>query len=349
MKKTLKKTTAATLAVLTILFTFCLTAFAYEKTGGAYVTQNGETTHYDSIAEAWSTAIKSEEAVTVTLCEDWLADEKGSLGEGEGFSKGGIYINSKADDLTLDLNGYKIDRGLKEPTKQGFIFCIKNSSNVTITNLSGRITSAITGANCIDSAGAFSIIGSKVKVSNITITNNTSDYKGGAFFIMNAPSGSGKTEADVTVRNCAITLNKAKTGGAAFVDGGSTLRIYDSMITNNSAVCDGGIHAEVSVFEVSRIILGGTMIIAENNAEKDGTGLTLDESFLTKAYVEYDKKYPLSENSKIVILSKTDDKTLRITANSDKSYIDCYEYENDSYKIIKKGSGSKQYLDIKKN
>lgn len=348
MKTTITKITATVLAILTVLFTFCITSFAAEG-GGADVCIDGKTSHYDDIAQAWQAVATSKGTAEITLQEDWKADENGSFGEGDGFYGGGLYVYCRSGDLTVDLNGYSIDRGLTEAKEGGYVFHIRNSTTVYITNKSGKNTSTVTGANAIDCAGAFSVIGSTVHISNINITNNVSDYKGGAMFIMTGPSFAGDLKAEVSITGCNITGNKAKTGGAIFVYEGCTLRIYDTVITKNEAAYDAGIHAEVTAFDVCYVYLGGTVVIADNIAENDGTGLTLDESFLTKAYVRYDKKMPLNEDSRIVVLSKTGDKTLRITADSSKSYIGCYTYENDSYKIVEKGSGNSKYLDIKKN
>lgn len=348
MKKSFVKITATALAILTVLFTFCFTSFASEQ-GGADVCVDGKTAHYDNIADAWRAVAVESGTAKITLLEDWKADENGSFGEGEGFSNGGLYINSRYGSLTIELNGYSIDRGLKEAKICGYVLYIRNSKTIYITNSSNKGESRITGANSIDAVGAIGVTGSTVHINNISIINNKTDSKGGALLITSGPSMNGDIEADVRISGCTIMGNKAKTGGAIYLDCGGTVRIYNTIITKNEAEADAGIHAEVTIFDVSYIYLGGTVIIADNIAEKDGTGLTLDESFLTKAYVRYDKKMPLNEASRIVILSKTGDKTLRITADSSNHYFDCYEYENDSYKIVKKGSGNDKYLDIKKN
>lgn len=348
MKKTLTKITAATLAVLTVLFTFCFTSFAAEEKGGARVYNHGKTYYYEEISDAWAKAIKLTGHVEITLYEDWKADEKGYFGKGDGFADGSIYISGRQDDLVINLNGYKIDRGLTEAKKYGYVIFIRNSKNIIITDFSRSGRSNITGGNSKGDAGAIMIVGSCVVFKSIQITNNVCANRGGALDIVSGTSVNGKIKSDVQVMNCRITDNKAKTGGAVFVDSENTLRVFDSVITNNKAVNDAGIHTEVGLLARANIYLGGTVTIADNIAEKDGTGLTLDESFFTKAYVKYEDGRPLRDNSRIVILSKTGDKTLRITADSDKTYIGCYEYENDSYEIVAKGSGDSQYLDIKK-
>lgn len=227
-------------------------------------------------------------------------------------------------------------------------FFIDNSIFITITDNSQAQTAVITGGYNKGNGGAFKIIGSKLTLNNITIKGNTSTARGGAFWIEKLDFEDETVLSTVTLDNCLITENKAKTGGAVYIETSNRIRIFDTTIINNSADADGGIHTEVFGLVKAYITLGGKVIIADNQTKTDGTGLMLDESFFTKVVIDYITSRPLEEGSRIVILSKTDDNTLRITEDSDRTNIDFFEYENDSYEIIKKGSGDEQYLDIKK-
>lgn len=348
MKKTFTKITAATLAILTLLFTFCLTSFASEKEGGADVYIGSGVTHFDDISEAFTAAVTSKKDTKLVLREDWVADENGSFGKGNCFPGGGIGIVSKFSDITIDLNGNKIDRGLTKETKDGYVFYIRNSSSVTIKDSSKAKTALITGGFNKGNGGAFYLEGAKLTLDNITVAGNTSSSRGGAFYAKALTLEDETVSTVLTLDECVVTENKAKTGGAIYSETSTSLEIFDTTITNNTAVADGGIHTEICGLFKSYITLGGKVVIADNNTEKDGKGLMLDENLFLKVVVEYDSSRPLEEGSRIVILSKTGDKTLRITADSDNSNIDCFEYENDSYKIIVKGTGAEQYLDIKK-
>lgn len=352
MKKysTVKKFISALLAVITLLAITSTSSLALAASeGGADLYIGSEVTHYDDISEAWSKAMSTEKSTKLVLMEDWIADENGSFGRGEAFPGGGIGILDRHKPFTLDLNGYKIDRGLTSAKSNGYVFKVSNASFITITDSSEAKTGVITGGFNKDHGGAFKVEGSILTVRNITIKGNESLTKGGAFWIEIFAFDSFAQYSKVTLDNCTVTENKAKTGGAVYIEISNRIRIFDTSITNNSAIADGGIHTEVYGLFTAAITLGGKVVIADNNTEKDGEGLMLDESLFTKIVVEYEGSRPLSKDSRIVVLSKTGDNTLRITKDSDSSNIECFEYENDSYKIVAKGSGSEQYLDIKKN
>lgn len=352
MKKTKAFTrfTATLLAILTVLFTFCIGANAAEQKGGAEVWNGYGYDYYANTADAWNKVAASKESTKIRLLGDWIADENGSFGTGVGFDNGVIALEKREAKLILDLNGFKIDRALKERIIDGRVFSFINCADIVIKDDSGYATGLITGGNSNGNGGAISILSTKLTLKNINIVENTSGFRGGALYIFNNLAGKSMRNSDVTIDNCVITANKTfGTGGGIYQGTNTTLRIYDSSITNNYAAYDAGIHTEVMILDACTIILGGKVKIADNYSENDGTGLTLDESFFRKVYVEYDKNRPLDNESEIVILSKTDDKTLRITDNSSDNHIGCYSYENDSYKIVAKGSGNGKYLDIKKN
>lgn len=350
MKKTsiFTKITATAMAAIMALLACCITSFAAESRGGADLYIGSEVAHFDDISEAWNTALSSKKEARIVLQQDWIADENGSFGTGEYFPNGAIGILSKHQDFTLDLNGYKIDRGLQSKKNNGCVFDVDNCTGVTITDSSEAQTSVITGGFNENKGGAFSVIGSTLTVSNIKIQGNKTTSKGGAFWIEKLEFEDETVRSIVTLDNCTVTQNQAKTGGAVYIETSNRIRIYDTTITNNSADADGGIHTEVFGFVRANITLGGKVIIADNETKSDGTGLMLDESFFTKVVIDYSSARPLAQDSRIVILSKTGDKTLRITEDSENTNIGCFEYENDKYEIIEKGSGNEQYLDIKK-
>lgn len=345
----IKKATATTLAILTIMCTLCFSSFATRETGGAYAMVNGDIVHYETINEAWYEVVTSKTGGILFLNSDWTADENGNMGTGTGFTKGGAITIANKSDIRINLNGYKIDRGLTQSKAKGCVFYISNSRDIEIVDGSPMGTGTISGGFSESNGGAILVKSSTVSIENLTICGNTSKSKGGAIYIGSYTDNSSATyRSEVKIDNCTITGNKATTGGAIYLEDAHELRVYDSTITGNKAKYDAGIHTEVRFISVSRLVLGGKVVIADNEAEVDGTGLMLDESTFTKVIVKYDSSRPLREGSRIVILSKTDDNTLRITDDSDEYNFDCFEYENGKYEIVKKGSGSDKYLDIKK-
>lgn len=350
MKKmsVIKKSVSILIVVLIALSSLSVVSFAAERKYGAVLHCVSGTYRYATAEDAWNRAVTYGSPVLIVLEKDWTADKNGDLGTGRGFVDGAISIENKTNRIAINLNGHSIDRGLTESRENGCVFSIYNSSDVNIFNNTGK-ESAIKGGNNTSDAGAIKVEGSNVKVSRVTICDNETSEKGGALFITKATVNDKEVKSTVILDCCKITGNEAKSGGAVYLYQNNELHILDTEVTGNKAFADAGIHTEVSRFSVSTIYLGGKVIIADNITETDGEGLMLDENFFTKVYVKYNFTRPLSEDSRIVVLSKTDDNTLRITDDSNEYHADCYEYENDSYKIVAKGSGDGKYLDIKKN
>lgn len=347
--RTLTRITAAILAVITAAFTFCVTSFATQEKSGADLYIGSEVMHFEEISDAWSKAVESDKKAKLVLNEDWTADENGSFGEGEGFINGGMYVRFKNLDLTIDLNGFRIDRGLKGKKDSGNLFCFERSGKVVFTDSSEAKTGMLTGGFSKIEGGAVVVLGSEVRFENITIANNKTSGKGGAIYLMDHSPDGFVFRGKVTLDNCKLYGNEAKTGGAIYADVSTDLMIFDTTITGNKATNDAGIHTELNGFYKPEVTLGGKVVIADNIAEKDGTGIMLDENVFWKIVIGFSKQRPLDDESRIVVLSKTGDKTLRITKNSDDDNIGCFEYENSKYSIVAKGSGDSRYLDIKKN
>ncbi len=126
-------------------------------------------------------------------------------------SDGPILIN-KDNDITLDLNGKTLDRGLKSAVEEGNVIIVDTSANVQI----------------IDSVG-----GGKITGGNSS-GNNGSDGQGGGIFINQCGS--------ITLKNLTITGNKAYYGGG--IGSQCSIEINDGMvISNNVGRAGGGIYA----------------------------------------------------------------------------------------------------------
>lgn len=348
--KMLKKIAATLLATITVLGAFPFNSFAAEeRTGGADVYIGENVYEFDNASDAWAKAADPGNDAKIVLRGDWVADKDGSFGVGKNFEAGAMIIKFRHKKLIIDLNGYKIDRGLTQEKRGGELFRFFDCDYIEFMDSSEAKTGTITGGNNTNIAGAVYICGSDVKFSNITFTGNRSATKGGAFYIEDYSYSNYLRRANVTFDNCKFFGNEAKTGGAIYINVRCNLFIYDTEITGNKAQFDAGVHTEVSAVYKTELTLGGKVIIADNFTDNDGEGLMLDENLVIKVVINFDKNRPLDDDSRIVILSKTDDRTLRITEDSDDNNIGCFKYENDKYEIIAKGSGNDQYLNIKKS
>lgn len=336
------------LVTLSIFTIACSSNLALAAGKGAIVYYRNEPKYFEDISQAWTYFASLNESAVFQLLGDWKADENGSFGEGVGFKDGAIALEEKMHAVIIDLNGYDVDRGLKEERENGSVFYFHGCKDISMSSQAKIKTSHIKGGYNKNNGGAFAVYGTPLNISNIEIAENKAN-KGGAFYIDECWVGRRCVLSTVTIYDTIMTENKAKTGGAVYIQDSNTIRLFDTTITKNSATNDAGIHTEVDGLYSTHIVLGGKIIIADNTAENDGTGLMLDENFFRKVSVSYLWGRPLTEGSRIVILSKTDDDTLRITADWENTYADYYEYENDSYKIVEKGSGNEKYLEIKKN
>lgn len=197
----------------------------------------GDIVEYTSFAQAWSAATSGTKA-TVTLYADVNADENHSFnitykdkpadGETDGETGGATYtldyIFTNGALITLDLNGYTINRGLYEngaltvdaadvPLIGSVIYCdaaftLKDSSATETGKGAGLITGGATRSTGAQTAGGW------------YITDN--GYGGGIY----APEG-------LTIDGGRIENNLALSGGGIFA--GKNVSISNAVISNNEA------------------------------------------------------------------------------------------------------------------
>ena len=170
------------------------------KTDGTTVTLE----EYRSFEEGWSTAMSlanddywmranEYEAVVVDLHANWVATNgrfTQDLFNGAGFSNDTIFI-PEFGSVILNMNGYKIDRGISKPQDDGEVIYIMPSAKVTINN------GTITGGWSTNGGGGIHISGdATVTLNNVHIKGNkvsNDDGSGiaaydGATLIMNGGS-----------------------------------------------------------------------------------------------------------------------------------------------------------------
>ncbi|MBO5669960.1 MAG: hypothetical protein J6S41_00285, partial [Clostridia bacterium] len=151
-------------------------------------------TPYASFDAAWAAALNTPGS-TLKLHADWLAGDMnsngvidpaetagnfaGSLGA---YYNGSLYVNQK--ELTVDLNGHKIDR---MGGNNNVFYVIGNGDGsvtegkLTITDTSAGKTGVITGVKNGSYGGAFYVADSKLFIECGTITGNSAS-NGGAIF-----------------------------------------------------------------------------------------------------------------------------------------------------------------------
>ena len=250
----------------------------------------------------WNLAIEAAktntyERVIIDLYADWNAKD-GQFTEafvnGAGFNWDAIYFPANVQ-VTLNMNGHTIDRGLTTDEKNGEVMYVDAKADVIINN------GTIKGGYSNNGAGGIHINdGARVELNSVSITGNRVDYDdgagiavyGGATLIMNGCTVSDNAIinsfssgwsfygggifvedstailTDVTFRNNggSLTPSRDKLYGAAICGKNSTVTLKDCTVEEN------GIPTEEDRDPVDAIIsvIGGTMELENTNLIGNG-------------------------------------------------------------------------------
>ena len=202
---------------------------------------------FNRFSEGWVYALQQSlsNPVTIKLGADWIApdsifvcrDEDGT----EYGSKDGYLFLNDSYDITIDLNGHKIDRNLATATKDGIVFRLNNeNAKLTIKDSAGG--GKITGANNTDNGGAFLV-------------------EGGSLYITGGE----------------ISGNKANSGAGIYWTSNNTLCIYNAEIINNTAKYDGG---GIYDGGYGKIYFGGRVRVTDNIGLNRNMGISGDRNNL---------------------------------------------------------------------
>lgn len=222
MKKGVTRLFAVLLSLVLVMGMFPMSVFALPEGNVAEVWVNGEMkkASASSFEEVWKESIslapkktdKGEKAeVVFKLFADWTA-ENGSFGKGNGFKNGAISV-PKDKIITIDLNGFAIDRDLSEkqtPTRNGMVIYMEMGSSLTLKDSNpesihkGRITD---GVWYKDNSGT-----TEIKGGIITGGYNLSD--GGAVYM--------EDKTNLVLEGGKIVGNRANDGGGVQIEGGTT-------------------------------------------------------------------------------------------------------------------------------
>ena len=134
--------------------------------------------------------------------------------------------------VTIDLGGHTLDRKLTQRGKGGGqVITVRSGATLNLSN--GTLTGGWGGAG-----GALVNEGGTLTITNVIITNNVADDRGGG--VCNRTGGT------LTMTDCSITNNHsndksgAKGGGGLFNEDGATAALTGVTITGNTAKLTGG-------------------------------------------------------------------------------------------------------------
>ena len=305
----MKKLLSVVIMVFLLVSMLCINAFASTvssddvirvyglKEDDSTVFLNG----YKKFEEGWEGAVDYAEnhdymdengykRIVVDLLADWVANKDGEFGDSwdDGFRYSTIYVPSDTR-ITINMNGHKIDRGLKENELDGEVIFINDEADIIINggksgdpivnaktgeNVGAVQTGTITGGNSDNGAGGIRIQdGARVTLNNVNVVGNIADDDWGA----------------------GIGLSK---GSTFIMNGGS---IADNICYTMFDAFGGGIYAENSTVKLDgvairnnqgtrRIVYGAAIYAADkctvsmNNCKVIGNG-TKDDSIGAKGSI----------------------------------------------------------------
>ncbi|MBQ9886976.1 MAG: hypothetical protein IJM37_08995 [Lachnospiraceae bacterium] len=202
--------------------------------------------------------------------------------------------------LTIDLNGYTIDRNLADKAAVAGGNVITVNCDLTIIDSSSEKTGKITGGNNTENGGGIIINGVDFVIENAAITGNKSAGDGGGVW------GNGW----VTVKDASITDNtSAGNGGGVCFNSNSTsnkLKVEGSanITGNKKGDTENNVYLTSQIFVVpvnsSSSLNADARIgisVPDNTSSKNITDYQMRDKFIVDNFISDSEKYLVSINS----------------------------------------------------
>ena len=164
--------------------------------------------------------------------------------------------------VTVDLNGFSLDRNMSKAVDHGGVFRVEPFSKLTVVDSSGNNSGKICGGYSVNGGGICNH--GELEFRGGTVTGNRASKDGGG--ILTRKYGGPYAKLDLT--GGIIKDNKANYGGGLYVDGDCTAAIDHAVFTDNSAGTDGG---GIYGHEESNLTIKNSHI--GSNTAKYGAGL----------------------------------------------------------------------------
>ena len=176
-----------------------------------------------------------------------------------------LIIRAKKD-VTLDLNGYTLDRNMIKAKADGYAIFIEDGGTLTVMDGSGNNKGKITGGASVNGGGIY-CAGTLIFQSG-TVAGNKATEKGGGIYV----SGT------ATITGGVISGNRSeRDGGGLYMQNNQkicTVTVSGGVIENNTAAESGG-----GIFCANNnrfYTTGGTV---RNNAAKYGGGVCISSAY----------------------------------------------------------------------
>lgn len=290
-------------ALLLVLLTMLMLCIQPASAGGvaAEVSSGGENYSFESAKEAYAKAVSlsaGNKDTVLTLTADWRAGVSG-FGSGSNFENGSITVPGGVR-LTIDLNGYTVDRGLFAVKSKGNVFTVKKGASLTIKdsnpmsdNFSSQIKGAIIKGGASTGAGGAFVLesGASLNVSGCTVVSCASSDRAGAVYIPSGASASFESTSfisDITyedeagailcegrlmAKNCYFEGCCAEEGGAIYTSTDEYVEITECEFYGNSAGNGGAVYINASN---DRTVIRDC-IFTENQATERGGAIFVND------------------------------------------------------------------------
>ncbi len=168
--------------------------------------------------DIWNSAMAQAEtdAVSIQLGATWQADGETGFGAGDGFDGGALLVKGS---VTLDLNGYSLDRNLSAESETGWVIRVAENSKLVIRDSSAAKTGTLTGAYGINGGAIYAYSSSsarpiEIELDGITISGNKATVGAGMYLHANT----NVYAKDVTIKD---NVASARAGGMYLTGNGN--------------------------------------------------------------------------------------------------------------------------------
>ena len=175
-----------------------------------------------------------------------------------------------ATNVTVDLNGFTLNRNMSKNADHGGIFRIEQWAKLTIIDSSGNDSGKITGGKSINGGGICNH--GTLCLKGGTVTGNNASKDGGGILTRVY----GGSFANLEITGGIVENNRANYGAGIYVDGDCKANITNADIIENAAGTDGG---GIYAHEKSNLIVANSAI--ENNNSKYGAAVYLKRAVAT--------------------------------------------------------------------
>jgi len=332
------------------------------------VTHDGTNyTGYGDFAEGWNAAVGNENTANtaVKIFADWTATTDKtygtSFGTGVGFYDGtnqaGSICVPTGKYITLDLNGFTMDRNLNDPCSDYGGWVIANLGTLVIqdSGTGGTITGGYTGKYVTGSKNGGGIYNAgTLTLSGGTITKNADGEKGGGVY--NAEN------ASFTMTGGKISANIAATGEGGATCGGGVYNAENATFTMTGGEISGNYSCDTDnedgggVYNAGNFTVGGTAKITGNvakavydDSDNTASGGVTDNVYLPSGKtITCSATQPLTNGASIGVTTAdtpVSGTTVNITDSNNADYSG-YFHSDKSYRVQNSGSGSRQVVQL---